>query len=395
MSSFDIAHATVCALIDKFEKGAATYLNANYKEAEAREDFLTPLFTALGWDVRHETQLDPLAQEVKIEKSVHMAEGRKSADYSFALAPQFARTRFFCEVKKPSRKLPNPDDCFQTIRYGWNGNTPLALLSDFETTFIMDCRAKPELGSATMRVLDKWHYSDWRDRDKFAAFYARFGRDGVADGSIERYVEHLAQSSATSPRQRKLFKSSVAPVDTVFLDQLEAWRAELAIAFRRARPSLTAEDLTESTQRALDRLVFLRFLEDKLIETEDRVSSWSGGDAWREFRATAGELNRVYNGVLWKTHWLLDDPGFTLHGATWETICWNISNQQTPYLFNLIPIPMLGSIYERFLGNVIEIGTDGKPRIARTPAARKAGGVYYTPQYIVDYIVSNTVERLI
>ena len=395
MSRFDAAHAAVCALIDKFDKGAATYRGADYKEAEAREDFLTPLFIALGWDVRHETQLDPLAQEVKIEKSVHMAEGRKSADYSFALQPHFARTRFFCEVKKPSRKLPNPDDCFQTIRYGWNGNTPISLLSDFETTFIMDCRAKPDLGSATLRVLSKWHYSEWRDRDKFAEFYARFGRDSVADGSIERYVEHLTSSPATSAKQRRLFKSSVAPVDAVFLDQLEAWRGELAVAFRRARPSLSADDLTEATQRALDRLVFLRFLEDKLIETRDRVSSWSGGDSWREFRAAASELNRVYNGVLWKTHWLLDDPEFNPSGVEWESICWNISNQQTPFLFNLIPIPILGSIYERFLGNVIEIGTDGKPRVAPKPEVRKAGGVYYTPQYIVDYIVGRTVERLI
>jgi hypothetical protein len=26
---------------------------------------------------------------------------------------------------------------------------------------------------------------------------------------------------------------------------------------------------------------------------------------------------------------------------------------------------------------------------------RKAGGVYYTPQYVVDYIVKNTVGKLI
>ena len=395
MSDFDVAHATVCALIDKFARGAATYRGGSYKEAEARDDFLTPLFIALGWDVRHETQLDPLAQEVKIEKSVHMAEGRKSADYAFALAPQFARTRFFCEVKKPSVKLSTPDNCFQTIRYGWNGNTPISLLSNFETTCIMDCRAKPELGSATARVLGKWHFSEWRDRDKFAEFYARFGRAGVADGSIERFVEHLSQAPAASGKQRRLFKSSVAPVDTVFLDQLEEWRAELAVAFRKTRPTLTADDLTESTQRALDRLVFLRFLEDKLIETDDRVSRWSGGDAWREFRAAAGELNRTYNGVLWRTHWLLDDPDFNPLSVAWQTVCWNISNQQTPYLFNLIPIPILGSIYERFLGNVIEIGDDDKPRVVVKPVVRKAGGVYYTPQYIVDYIVGRTVDRLI
>jgi hypothetical protein len=29
------------------------------------------------------------------------------------------------------------------------------------------------------------------------------------------------------------------------------------------------------------------------------------------------------------------------------------------------------------------------------PEVKKAGGVYYTPQYIVEYIVENTVGKLI
>ncbi len=33
--------------------------------------------------------------------------------------------------------------------------------------------------------------------------------------------------------------------------------------------------------------------------------------------------------------------------------------------------------------------------IEEKPEVRKAGGVYYTPQYIVNYIVDNTVGKLI
>ena len=42
-------------------------------------------------------------------------------------------------------------------------------------------------------------------------------------------------------------------------------RAAMASAFKSANESLSGEQLTEITQRTLDRLVFLRFLEDKLI----------------------------------------------------------------------------------------------------------------------------------
>ncbi len=392
--AFDAAHERVCALVQQFKNGAQTYLNPDYKEAALRVDFLDPLFIALGWDVLHHKQLDPLQQEVKIEKSVVMAEGRKSADYAFSLAPTYNRTRFYCEAKKPSKKLANPDDCFQAIRYGWNGQTPLAALSDFEDFFVMDCRVKPDIASSTARILQKWHYTDWLDREKFAALYFLFGRSAVEGGSIERTVENLKSLPKGAGRQMRMLNVPAQPVDVDFLNQLEEWRSELAVAFRRGRPSLSADTLTETTQRALDRLVFVRFLEDKLIETEDRVSSWTGGDAWKQFHAAARELDSKYNGVLWKKHPILDDPTFEPAGAAWSDICFRISNRETPYLFNLIPIPVLGSIYERFLGNVIEL--DGlKTHVVPKPEVRKAGGVYYTPEYIVDYITQNTIGRLI
>jgi len=34
-------------------------------------------------------------------------------------------------------------------------------------------------------------------------------------------------------------------------------------------------------------------------------------------------------------------------------------------------------------------------RVEEKPEVRKAGGVYYSPQYVVDYIVKNTVGKLI
>ncbi|MDO9579845.1 MAG: N-6 DNA methylase, partial [Bacteroidales bacterium] len=55
----------------------------------------------------------------------------------------------------------------------------------------------------------------------------------------------------------------------------------------------------------------------------------------------------------------------------------------------------LGSAYEQFLGKVIRITPAHHAKIEEKPEVRKAGGVYYTPQYIVEYIVKNTVGKLI
>ena len=71
-----------------------------------------------------------------------------------------------------------------------------------------------------------------------------------------------------------------------------------------------------------------------------------------------------------------------------------MSDDESPYLFNVIDVEILGSVYERFLGNVVRPHGKGIT-VEPKPEVRKAGGVYYTPRYIVDYIVEQTAGRLL
>ena len=67
----------------------------------------------------------------------------------------------------------------------------------------------------------------------------------------------------------------------------------------------------------------------------------------------------------------------------------------SPYEFSVLPADILGQVYEQFLGKVIRL-TDGHRAVVEDkPEVKKAGGVYYTPTYIVDYIVKNTVGALL
>ena len=68
---------------------------------------------------------------------------------------------------------------------------------------------------------------------------------------------------------------------------------------------------------------------------------------------------------------------------------------ECPYEFSVLPAEILGQVYERFLGSVIRLTEGGRAKIEQKPEVRKAGGVYYTPAYIVDYIVKNTVGKLL
>jgi hypothetical protein len=61
----------------------------------------------------------------------------------------------------------------------------------------------------------------------------------------------------------------------------------------------------------------------------------------------------------------------------------------------VLPADILGQVYEQFLGKVIRLTEGHQARIEDKPEVKKAGGVYYTPTYIVDYIVTNTVGKLL
>lgn len=78
-----------------------------------------------------------------------------------------------------------------------------------------------------------------------------------------------------------------------------------------------------------------------------------------------------------------------------KTIISELYYPESPFEFSVLSVEILGSAYEQFLGKVIRITPAHHAKIEEKPEVRKAGGVYYTPQYIVEYIVKNTVGKLV
>ena len=394
MDAFEKAFAAVQSLAKDFNAQKDFYLSSKYQEQEARHDFIDKFWIALGWDVNHDTQKNPYAQEVKVERSVNKGSSKKKADYAFCLAPNFrdSEVRFFVEAKRPSKDFGSADNYFQAIRYGWftRRTSPFAVLTSFDDFHILDCRLKPDINDTLSRVVERFTYTDYADREKFARIYWLFSHEAVAGGSLEKLAESRPVSKAKR-YQRGLFKGRDTNPDDAFLEELDGYRQKLAHAFKKKNPDLDGDLLTEVTQRTLDRLVFTRFLEDKGIETPQVENFGKADGVWEDFINTSLRLDRKYNGVVYKSHPKLDAPGFAPDGNVFAHICEELSDSTSPYNFNNIPIHILGSIYERFLGKVIS----DSARVVEKPEVRKAGGVYYTPQYIVRYIVENTVGKMI
>lgn len=396
MNYFESAFKTINSLISTFEENINYYTSVDYQELEVRSEFIDKFFIALGWDVNHDKQKNPHFQEVKIEKRQYQkgSIGQKRADYSFSLSPNYKQPKFFVEAKKPSRTLrKNRDDYFQTAKYGWNAGTGISILTDFEELIVIDCRFKPDIDTITSSELKYYHFANFKDEDKFNDFYWLFSHEAIEAGNIERYIEDLPKQKGTG-RQLKLFGGGHS-IDESFLNYIDEKRQELAKAFFENNKTLDAYSLTEAILLTLDRIVFIRFLEDKLIEQDSIINKIANThNAWAKFIEYCKILNVKYNGIVFKSTFI-DNPDFL--GADENLfceLCSEIDNTNSPYDFNYIPIHILGNIYERFLGKVVTI-VKGKVIIEQKPEVRKAGGVFYTPKYIVDFIVKNTVGEII
>jgi adenine-specific DNA-methyltransferase len=384
------AWLAVKKLTSRFRANHSHFMSSSYQEAEVRAEFLNKLFIALGWDVLHDLQHDPYRQEVKIERSDHRARGR--ADYAFSVGPTYQRVRFLLEAKRPQPDILTPDNCFQAIRYSWPLGLPIVVLSDFNNTHILDSRFKPSINSVLTRVVASWNYEEFENEESFARFYWLLSREAVASGSIERFTETILPETSVATRQYSLFPADTRDFDDDFLAKLDGWRADLAHIMKKARPTLTGTQLTECVQRCLDRLIFTRFLEDKGIEENSIIAAYGASKrpAWEDFMRSSRRLDAVYNGIVFKPHPVLDDPQFRPDSGSFQAICDELTDSHSPYQFSSIPVEILGRIYERFLGKVVH--TRGQvASVVEKENVRKAGGVFYTPGYVVDFMVERSL----
>ncbi len=72
------APAAVGRLVEQFHNHRETYRSDRYNEAQLREEFLNPLFEALGWDVYNRKGYAEPYKEVIHEAAVRLTGWRSS-----------------------------------------------------------------------------------------------------------------------------------------------------------------------------------------------------------------------------------------------------------------------------------------------------------------------------
>lgn len=382
------APQAIIDLVERFKEQAEFYKSNNYKEASLRKEFLDPFFAALGWDMENKAGASEAYKAVYIEYPLKIQGATKSVDYCFRIG---STPKFFVEAKRPSVNInEDMDAAYQLRRYAWNAHIPIAILTDFEEFSVYDMHIKPLRGDKANkgRVYHK-RFTDYEA--EWETIYSRFSSNAVLKGLFDQYAE------------KSKGKRGTVEVDDDFLLTIEKWRNDLArnIALRN---TLTQRELNFSVQRIIDRIIFLRICEDRGIEDPNRLQGLvNGNDIYKRLGALFREADARYNSGLFHfkaEHGTVEPPDeLTLNLAIDDKLLRDILKSlyypESDYEFGLFPADVLGHVYEQFLGKVIRL-TDGQHRVVveQKPEVRKAKGVYYTPTYIVDYIVKETVGKL-
>ncbi|MBI3414019.1 MAG: N-6 DNA methylase [Verrucomicrobia bacterium] len=216
-----------------------------------------------------------------------------------------------------------------------------------------------------------------------------------------------------------------ATLDQRFLADLKRWRLMLANGFALRNQTRPLEEIIRASQLLLNRFILCRMLEtNRLIEWNKLARSYIhfevffGNFADKTFaehlrESLFMEIKKKFNTELFEQPLLCDtlplDNQILAMLVGHEPLSPEVAAQcgfesgqgellafrhLYNYDFSLMSQDVMGSVYERFLAhNLRQDG--GRIVIEDTDELRKKEGIYYTPRYIVDYIVTHTLGEKI
>lgn len=390
-------------------------------EANVRADFIDRLFETLGWDIKNPDEYD---------REYFVGRGAGFADVALMLG---GKPAIFLEAKRFGA-IPHIDDRKgadwtveerQAILYAARQKCKWAVLTNFE---------------------------------RFRVFNALTGLTVLYIESVDDYKNklwdllHLTKEFVLSRKIEKLgAREEKELIDVKFLELLNKWRIELAnniylnnflnegkppdlsrlfpnykkyesdpryAKFFESRRELLRkrldftvlkdengnfdiEKLKSAVQRILDRLIIVRWAEDHLLLDDPNILDGK----LRLYKATSryhplyealfadgalfDRFNEIHNGEIFRRGLYYDRI------AVSDEVLKRIIEEMTSYSFRKFDFDVLGNTYETYLGKTLYLKDNNTFDLKPSQEIRKESGIYYTPPYVVDYIVKNTLGELL
>ncbi|MEM0134928.1 MAG: N-6 DNA methylase [Thermoplasmatales archaeon] len=363
-------------LISKYEQIKQSGEIKRYNEEMTKKDFILPLFEALGWNVSNRAKRN---NSITAEETI----SKKRVDYGFRIN---GIPKFFIEAKsiKEENIQNNSKYVTQAIDYAWMKSCSWAILTNFETIAVYNADWKSGyFGGNLFYVM---HPSDFLTDSRFT----NLSKEAFENNELDKSASKYGKKQVKNPINKQLLADMIHFREILSKD----------IVKNNQDKHLSQDDTDEAVQRILDRLIFVKNAEDRGLEENrllSNVRQWSSrgkGELIKEISKIYSYFDDQYNSKLFAKH-LCDD--LYIDNEVLQEVIEGLNQAKDNsyrYDFSIIESDVLGNIYEQYLGNILK-STPKRAKLEESKTHRKEQGIYYTPSYIVDYIVKNTVGEYI
>jgi type I restriction-modification system DNA methylase subunit len=367
------AKEEVKRLIEKYNMLAQTKRDIKSKEEEmTKKDLIRPLFErVLGWNFEEE-----VTAEEKISKGW--------VDYGFRIN---GVAKFFLEAKALGENLDNQKFFEQAVNYAYYKRCPWAVLTNFETVKILN--------------------AEWESPYYFSSHFMTIKCNEFLDRFDDLWVlskESFEQGSLDKLAERYGKKTKKESVDKQLLNDFTKFRDVLSKNITKLNQTrkLTQSELDESIQRILDRLIFIRNCEDRGLEEKKLWEARNETRVWKKLKEVFAYYDKNYDSKIFtydptdaKNVHLCDtlDVDDSVMREIIESL-YRTKDKSISYDFSIIDADVLGTVYEQYLSHILK-KTEKRAMITENHTHKKKQGIYYTPTYIVDYIVRKALGELL
>jgi len=364
----------ISQLIDKYKYE----INKAQSEADVRANYIDRLFSFLGWDVWGD---DP--QHTTTYHREGYIRGAGYVDVGLEIAHQpvlmLEAKRFGALTPCAERIHDRSPEERQLFRYARGKKIPYCILTNFERLHVFNADQE-------RLILPFDNPAEYLDR---LPELLRLSPERVKAGSLQAWERQL----------------EIKDVDEAFLASLQSWRLQLANSiyqYNLPNPalqingSLDFDKLMAAVQRILDRLILIRYADDKeVLLTYDVVDAILSNyrkrgayahpdDLMRDFIDLSHRMDERHNTTLFQPGHICEQVSIPNH------VLERILEEMNNISFRKFTSDILGNTYETYLGTKLVLQDGGIKSEARRDI-RKAGGIFYTPPMIVHYIVDNTL----
>jgi len=343
--------------------------SSKYNKEKTTNEFIIPLFSCLGWEFEGK---NPTVNSISTLS-------KDRADYAFEID---GITKFVLKVVPLNENIDDRKWLVPVTTYTFNKGITWAVITNFKKIKVLNSEVKGK--SPSQMQFFELSY------DEFISKYERLAY--LLKKSFELDILDK-EAEFFSKKQKK------TPIDKQLLGDLLKFTNELVFDIQKnnSKKKLSLEEIDESVHKILNRLIFIRACGDRGLEQKHLIANLR---EWEESKTQKliEYLQKIfdyfeenYGGTLFSRN-LCDE--LDISDSVLKKIIeglYTSEDKSISYDFSIIEADVLGAMYEQYLRIFRTESKESNVAVSH----RKKQGIFYTPNFIVDYIVKKTIGDLL